>query len=496
MKKGNKNKVNTNPNRKAKSGSMKKASWSFRRPVLAVVIKASVLFMLLGLVVKYCDDNQFFDAEKVNNHTLKKWNYFYEFVKKKDVDVLLVGNSHLYTGINPKNLSCALGVNAFILASPGTSTADYYYTLKEALTVSSPKLVVVETYGINGASPHGFEGSPLADQFKSFSARRNLSEKLKSTPFLFLPKNYPYAWSNTIRNHDYLYNNTEQLDKNVELSKAKKKRLKDLYLGRFVRFQTGLTDSLLAMYVKNGAPVKGDAYQVNDLDKEYVSKIKDLCVVNDVKVMFLTLPMYKDHVHNYSAWKNSLTDVIGSDSNWLDQQDSLGYVGFNRDCFENTYSENQHMTYPGSLLSTYKLASYIKMLPDLELPNRKKDHKWQQLFNGEEGFFENNLPLVSDTINKVIYENQDTGIVRSIVQVVAEKNDKLIVKLLPSSDSQKESFKKKKIRVWFLMKYESRVVQANVDLSYDPYHSFDSSMTYIQPIKKLEVIRINKIEFL
>ena len=70
----------------------------------------------------------------------KKWDSFYEFIGKNNVDVLLLGNSHLYSGINPKNLSAALGVNAFILASPGTNIADTYFGLKEALKKTKPNL--------------------------------------------------------------------------------------------------------------------------------------------------------------------------------------------------------------------------------------------------------------------------------------------------------------------------------------------------------------------
>ena len=119
------------------------------------------------------------------------------------MDILLMGNSHLYSGINPKNLSNTLGCNAFILASPGTNIADSYYGLKEALKRTDAKLVVIETYCINNFNPYKLKEGSLSDQFKSFYSRRDFRTKLTSMPLLFNSDNYLFAWSNTLRNHDF-----------------------------------------------------------------------------------------------------------------------------------------------------------------------------------------------------------------------------------------------------------------------------------------------------
>ena len=148
-------------------------------------IKLAGLFAFFIILIAYSDYKGYFNPDLKNNHTLKKWNSFYEFTKTNNVDILLLGNSHLYTGINPKNLSLALGANAFILASPGTNVSDSYWSLKEALKSCDPKVVIIETYGINGFNPYQLEAGSLSDQFKSFSARKDFVTKLESTPYLF-----------------------------------------------------------------------------------------------------------------------------------------------------------------------------------------------------------------------------------------------------------------------------------------------------------------------
>src|SRR5690606_25228445 len=189
--------------------------------------------------------------------------------------------------INPKNLSAVLGVNSFILASPGTNIADTYYSLKEALKNTDPKLVVIETYGITKFNPYNLKDGSLSDQFKSFYARKDFSTKIMSTPFLFKSENYFYAWSNTIRNHDFLFKDTAQLSKNLKIMEKDVKSNK-LYLGRFVSFTTGIDDTLIAKYDSLGAPVNGVDYTTNEYTELYVQKIVELCEEEDVELMFLT----------------------------------------------------------------------------------------------------------------------------------------------------------------------------------------------------------------
>jgi hypothetical protein len=107
-----------------------------------------VLFLIVFAVVKFTDSKNYFRADQRNNHVERKWKSFNKFSKTKNVDVLLCGNSHIITGIDPFVLSCAMGCNCFILGSPGVFIEDTYFTLGEALNKTKPKLVVIETYAI------------------------------------------------------------------------------------------------------------------------------------------------------------------------------------------------------------------------------------------------------------------------------------------------------------------------------------------------------------
>ncbi len=477
-----KKKVEKNP----KGDTPVKTSILTKYPILIISLKALFVVAVFSVAIKYSDSKGYFNPDESNNHTKKKWDSFYKFSKKNNVDVVLIGNSHLYSGINPKNLSNTLGVNAFILASPGTNIADSYYCLEEALKVSEPKLVVVETYGLTAFNPYELKEGALADQFKSFSARKNVSSKLQSMPYLFRSDNYAYAWSNTIRNHDFIFNDTTQLNSNLE-KKKKSKKDKKLYLGRFVRFQKGLKKDVLAKYDSLGAPVNGEDFKYNDYSKKYVKKIVDLCNEKGVEVMFLTLPMFDKHVKNNDAWTAKMKDLLAdTDKEWLDMQGNYDSTRFNKGSFENTYKQNQHMTYRGSLIATYKLADFIKSKVTVELPNRSAEPKWKANFYGQEGYFENHQVRKTDKKNKTVSENFKTNnvLIRSVsvLKGNSKKNRILLAVIDTTADMTKC-----KLRLALSFKDKTGVKTANVDLKYDKLHEVKGRAVFKVMISPVDV---------
>lgn len=369
------------------------------------ITKACLLIVVVGGILFTCDRKGYFEANNINNHTERKWNSFYQFGRHHSVDIVMVGNSHLYTGINPKNLSMALGVNAFILASPGTLISDSYYCLEEALTHCKPKIAIIETYGIKEFQMDSLDNGTRSDHIKSFSARRNLMNKLMSTPRLFQTDEWLYAWSTTLRNHRFLFNDREQLRLNFA-GKNELRKSQGVYLGRFVTATTGLTQKTLSQYDSKGAVVNGAEYQVGEEASFYVKKIMELCESKNVEVIFLTLPMYHRHIENYPIWHDRLAEVIKPlTSNWLDLQKTYASYGFDEECFEDTYSGNQHMTYKGSLIATYSLAHYIARLFPNSCNLQLRNVNWHRMFYGDEGYFENYSPVKGDKRNVILAAN-------------------------------------------------------------------------------------------
>ena len=111
---------------------------------------------------------------------------------------------------------------------------------------------------------------------------------------------------------------------------------------------------------------------------------------------------------------------------------------FTPECFENTTAQNQHMTYHGSLVATYKLAHFINEHFADKLPNRKTDEKWRKKFYGEEGFFENNIPNKDNIIfQNIAFENMP---LISEIDVLPQKDHNLLyLKIARTQDISPES---------------------------------------------------------
>lgn len=472
----------------SKKTSTKKSKILSKFPVIHLTLKATILTAIIWGVISYVDQKGYFNPNQKNNHTKTKWDSYYSFTEDNNVDVLLLGNSHLYSGINPKNLSATLGLNAFILASPGTNMADTYYSLKEALKLSSPGLVVVETYGINDFNPYQLDKGHLSDQFKSFYARKDLTTKITSTPFLFSAENYLYAWSNTLRNHDFIFKDSLQLTKNKELIKNGPVENKKLNLGRFVRFNTGIEKDILKKYDSLGAPVDGSAYSYSSYAAHYVDQIVELCNKQEIPLLFLTLPMYHKHVSNYTSWKTTLGSMLEKYPNsWLNMQSPFDTTAFLPLCFENTYKQNQHMSYSGSLIATYKLADYIKNNMKLSLINRSNELYWKQVFYGQEGYFENYPVLKNDKVNQLMCTDFKTNnvLLEEVSIIKPEKGaNKIIIAKIKKS---KEDITKCKLRLLATFKQDNQLKATYIDyLQYDILHELDEMNIFKAMIKPLD----------
>ena len=462
------------------------------KSIRELLAKVAILAAATICVIYFSDQKDWFAPDATNNHAQRKWDSYYQFTQKNEVDIVMVGNSHLYAGINPKNLSCALGANCFILAAPGTTITDAYYCLKEALTVSKPKIAVIETYAISDYKTHDFKDGALSDQFQSFKARKNLKQKLLSTPVLFASRNYMAAWSNTIRNHSYILTDREQIKKNIKLKKTKKTE-QGLYLGRFVSFPTGMTDTTLLKYDIPGAAsiVDGNNFKAGDEAKRYVDKIITLCRENDVEPVFLTIPMYYRHVKDYDVWKERLNEELTQyEPVWLDLQSPYDDDAFIHECFENSVRSNQHLSYAGSLVCSYKLAHFIReKYPDL-LTNRYADADWNNMFYGEEGYFENYSPKPNDKTAFILSDEIEFSnlVIKEINLVPKKEFDMLYIKV---DRKNEQDLRKNILQLYIEGIYHGEknvgLIEAETTPMYDPLNHYLFMNRIIKDVELLEI---------
>ena len=355
------------------------------RTLKSLLTKGAVLAAVVVCIIVILEKRQIFVEDSRNNHIEWKWDWYYRMKQYNiPIDVLLVGNSHLLTGFNPYEFTKRSGLNCFMLGASGVGVADLYFTIEEALKVQKPKVLVLETYAINESDPLRLEKGALNDEINSFRARRDIWLKVSSTPSLFNYHNWPIAWCETFRNHNYIFAKPDQVMRNLKGEGPKRRVRNDLYLGQFARFPKGLSQVTLDRYKDEGAPVDGAEYEISRSSAKYTEKIARLCKENGVRLVFLTIPMYPEHVKNYPVWQERLgAHLKGLSPYWLDLQaaqvtDSTLRSLYTTAAFQDTYGANQHLTNYGMAVTGSVFAQYLThIMPDI--PDRKNDPQWRSL---------------------------------------------------------------------------------------------------------------------
>jgi len=290
------------------------------------------------------------------------------------------------------------------------------------------------------------------------------------------------------------------MNKTIKLIKNPPLEEDEFYLRRYVRFLSGIKKTTIHKYDSLGAPVNGDSIVIGEYSKMYSNKINDLCEAENIELVYLTLPMYHQHVKNYTTWHNSLAEVITpQNASWLDLQYNYDTVLFDTNAFENTYKENQHMTYNGSLIATYKLKEFIDDSLQIDLPNRKEEPIWRNNFYGEEGYFENAPVFSSDTKNKLIASNMTFGDLKvielSLIPIKDKKNKILMAKIKVNRDYDRYQLRKCYLTTFVEILDKNKKLLAQVNMTFDFLHPNKDYLIFKSVLKPVQVTGLKSAQF-
>lgn len=440
------------------------------------------------------------------SYTHARWNSFYEITEKDSVDILIMGNSRSYNGINPKQLSCATSSISFTLGSPGTTLLDTYFSFKETLKRNTPKLLIIETYCINGFDFS--QKGPISYMMKSFNAKKDLVSKLQSTPHLFKINDWPSAWMNSIRNHNYLLDEDQDLSKNIKNAKSIKENTikgKDgkyagkytLYLGKF-NGNNGLKKEVLDRYKKEGPLANDSLRRISEIHLEYLEKLYSLCKENNVELMFLTIPVFNQSIKNHHFFIDKFNKIISPfNSEWLDLQADYDTSYFLPKHFDNVYKAAHHTTADGSYACTKKLVEFINLkYPKLKF-SRNNEQEWINKFYGTTEYFVHHPILEGDKKSKKLLQNVTTDELQIYECGYSEINPKLNMiwsKIKPTQNLPK-NIDDYKIRLQVVTEENKSIL---IDLPFNKYNSYKNKdlvfSSYIKPLGIKQVTGIAMVK--
>lgn len=192
---------------------------------------------------------------------------FYE-LEENSIDVLFLGSSHLYYGVQPNVLWREQGIPSYVLGSPEQTAAMAWFLLKEALQYQKPKVVVLESYYLWNGELYGSEarlrqafdgmrfGRTKLEMADTMLSDAGLKEKLTYyIPFLKYHSRWDSLESYDFQTKPYLLGaridyTVEEL-KNPGIPKKKRKlpQLSKLYLEKIAELceENGIAFAVLAV---------------------------------------------------------------------------------------------------------------------------------------------------------------------------------------------------------------------------------------------------------
>lgn len=316
----------------------------------SVLIKLFIFFLLLILILSSIGV-----LLRERTETTFRWDTFYETAEKENIDILLLGSSQSFRGLDPRVFTDNLNLSSYNLSTSAQVISQTYYTLVESLRFTKPNLVILETYF--------FDESSLIEDRWYFAYEEVAAMKFSTNKFnyifdLFTWDTYIDAFFPAIREHDN-WSDEETLEKNNNYLKLGEQKLQ-MYNG-FIPDETHLSYENIQKYLDLEYHIQ--KFEIDDKDLFYIEKIVNLCKENDINLIFVKTAMPKYHTEktNYNDFYNEtkrIADLLGIP--FIDFNIIYNQVGFENIHFRDEFSTtNHHLNTMGAKLTTDYLVDYI-----------------------------------------------------------------------------------------------------------------------------------------
>lgn len=282
-------------------------------------------------------------------------------------------------GVSPLDLWHDYGIISYNLAMSGQTLALNYYSLKSAIKVSKPKVVVADVSYIFMEDQNA-EGS-TARRHQLIDNMPWNRGKLDAVAGLVEPEEW----------QDYLFNISYYHE-----------RWKELTANDFTSFKSLNKGCVLISCVKDGdgnfidaeerfkemLPIipKEEKMEIPVMAREYVEKIAELCKEEDIELVFVAYPAYAwgkvNHGNGDELQKmwNKFSDVVAEYGvNYINYMHEFERISFNP---QEDLADWRHLSYTGAEKVTSDLGKFLVCEYDME--DRRNDislREWESQWN-------------------------------------------------------------------------------------------------------------------
>ena len=295
---------------------------------------------------------------------------FYE-LDKNQVDVLCIGSSHVYYGINTCQLYEDYGIASYLLASPGQPVWISYYLLEEALKTQNPRLVVLDIGTLyrkeEDFGAYSWETvismKPSKTKWGAIQAVNQYGEFLNAPGAFF---SFPYYHTRAFSLTSEDFSNTDEIR----------------YLGYKPDFGV-ISEKELAKWQEvpnrklDVSPVCGERKAITQRTEDYLRKFIELCQNKEIPLLLVNSPFANqvEEKQQADAYIQSIAEeykVSFMEGNqWKDKMQ----IDFAVDLLDAS-----HLNYYGSVKYTRYLAEWMQK--NVSLADRRGNeiyNKWEKI---------------------------------------------------------------------------------------------------------------------
>jgi hypothetical protein len=296
----------------------------------------STAFLLIIIIVSICKVSDFLrrkDSDLLHASFL---------TEDEDIDVVILGTSHMLYGIFPMELWNDYGISAYNLAGDGNTIPVCYWTLVNALDYQKPQIVALDVYDFAPGSICNPEWGQVRDQFDFFPLSINkyrMVEDLFSNPELTDRKGnnlYDKRWELLWDLGEY-HTRWTDLGENDFYSESELKQQSAVW--KCAMPLIDFEDRTARVY-----PDNWDDVEYDDLSKEYLIKIIDLCRENGIELMLVNTGY--DCRADSKLFADSVYDIASEYGLLYFDFTQMDLINFQTDLYSSGH--NTHVNFSGA----------------------------------------------------------------------------------------------------------------------------------------------------
>lgn len=298
-----------------------------------------------------------------------KYNYSSFYEEEQNIDVLLLGSSHVKYGFFVEELWGEQGISAYNLAGDGSTIPVSYWVLVNALEYQEPKMVVMDVFDMwpgrkyseswghvhtqMDAIPFGSQKYRMVmDVFDDAMLQNDGYSKNKKWELLWNFGEYHSRWNSITEDFFtdyYSIVNASRIWKGSQPLIGLVKRDKTEYLQDDV-------ESLAYDYIA----------------KEYIEKMIRLCDANGIELLLINTGY--DCSPQSKLFHDSVSKIAMDNNIKYIDFTHLDVINFDTDLYDSGH--NTHVNYSGAMKLTYYLEKYISL--NYKLPDHRNDERYAE----------------------------------------------------------------------------------------------------------------------